>query len=196
MPMTAPRTNTSSVDSLSDGVEETMGESGIAVMGREMRAAAGSGPAPLLPQSRSRPHDRESWTVGHEKDEVGECELGVLHDEVVIEHREQALPEGDRHCERERGVAGVRHDEEVRLDPTLLLDEEAVRALATLSFGALGPRELAGDEPVEPARTVLARDEDRRAITRGNDQDRRARSASGLRGRGLHPFLFARSRRE
>ena len=56
-------------------------------------------------------------------------ELGVLHDEVVVERREQALAQRRGNRERERGLVVARHDVEVGLDAALLLDEEPVRPL-------------------------------------------------------------------
>jgi hypothetical protein len=88
--------------------------------------------------------------------------LSTLDHYLIMEDAERRR---DRERERGLGFVGARHQEEIGLDAALLLDEEPVSALPSLALG-----ELAGDEAVEPARAVLAGDEDRRAIGRGHHE--------------------------
>jgi hypothetical protein len=103
-------------------------------------------------------------------------ELDVLHDEVVVERPDQRVAERRRHREHDRALAD--HHVQIRLDLSLLLDEEAVGRLARRELG-----ELLRDEAVQPRQPVLAGEHDRCAIGRGDDED----AVSGCRREGHGP---------
>ena len=142
-------------------------ERGRAVGGHAEHEAAGAEEIDRTRVGGERTQLCSTRSVRDEEHEVGRAQLRILHDEVVVERGQDRFAERCRDRERQRGLGfvGARHHEEIGLDATLLLDEQPVGALPSLALG-----ELAGDEAVEPARAVLARHQDRRAIGGGHDE--------------------------